>query len=678
VTALLVALSLAAAGGPPVPVAPPPLPAAPAGGWTGALDAARTAWRYFERNTDPATGLVSSVDGYPSATGWDQGSALIAAVAARELGLVAPDAFDAEVEALLKTLATQPLFEGAVPNKAYDTRTGRMTDYRNAPAPAGVGYSAVDLGRLASALVLLGELHARHRPGVERVLARWDLCRVIQGGELHGAQVDASGETRVVQEGRLGYEQYAAKAFALLGRDAARARRWDRWTTAVEILGVPVPRDRRDRRRYGAVDAVVTEPWVLDAFEFGHDPVAAPLARRVFEVQKRRWEATGAVTALSEDHVDRPPWFVYDGIWADGHAWRTVSADGAPVEGLRALSAKAALSLAALYPGDPYAAVLRSAAQPARDPGRGWYAGVYEGGEVNRTLTANTNGVILEAALFAERGPLHALAAARPGAEAWRASLAGVVPAQRRCLSAAAAAVAGAGSGTGSGGAPGADLPGPGAAGLEHPRPPPAPRHAIGTGTLFFDYRGDDRGGTGALATIYPYGSWFARGGGEWTPFSPFGKARFLWGFGYDDWHDNTFSATIHNWGPIRLSPEGPPASTDRPELNLGYKVPRLCVRPLCLAAFPSVTFPFDGGPWVSGRLTLTLFQRVFVMGGLGWTIPHVLPPPPGTPNGHVFWGVGLQDWRAWSFFLTYYDWGPDARQRTGSGVVALGMNWAF
>jgi len=66
------------------------------------------------------------------------------------------------------------------------------------------------------------------------------------------------------------------------------------------------------------------------------------------------------------------------------------------------------------------------------------------------------------------------------------------------------------------------------------------------------------------------------------------------------------------------------------------------------------------------------------VMGGLGWTIPGVLPAPLGQPTGHVFWGIGLQSWRSGSLFLTYYDWGPDARQRTGSGDLAFGVNWQF
>jgi hypothetical protein len=628
------------------------------------LDAARVAWRYFVRNTDPVTGLVRSVDGYPSSTAWDMGSSLIALVAARALELIPEEELDRRAGALLATLARLPLFDGRLPNKAYDTARGRMTDYGNAPAPKGIGWSAMDLGRLVSGLVILGELHPAHRAAVESVLARWDACRVVRGGELYGGQVAGDGPPRITQEGRLGYEQYAAQAFELLGLEASAARRWDRHVAEVAILGVKVPRDRRDARTYGAVDAVVTEPWVVDAFEFGLEPGAAPLARQVFEVQKRRFERTGTVTALSEDHVDRPPWFVYDAIWADGQAWRTVSPAGSAVTGLRSISTKAAIALAALYPEDPYAAVLREAVEVARDPERGWYAGIYESGALNRSLNANTNGVVLEAVLYAARGPLHLLAADAPGALAWRERLARLGRTGTSCV--APARLGGAPVDAGSGGGVG-----PGPAGLSRVAAPTGRTHAAGT--VFLDYRGIDRGGTGLLATVYPYSFWFVRGGAEWTPNSPFGTSRFLWGFGYDDWHDGTFSLTVHNWGPVR--PEDG-VGVGKAELNVGYKVPRLCSEWLCVQAFPFATVPFDGGPYVGGRLTFALWEKWFVMGGIGYTLPGVFPPPSGIPRWRYFYGFGRRDWRPGSIFITYYDWGPTWQAH--NGILAVGVNWQF
>lgn len=616
------------------------------------LGDARTAWRYFERNTDPGTGLVASVEGFGGATSWDLGSSVIGLVAARELGLIGAEELRARARRLLRTLEEQPLHGGALPNKAFDVATGAMTDYSNRPASQGIGYSAVDLGRIVSALVLLGALHPDLREPVRRVLARWEVCRVARAGELHGVHLDAAGTLREAQEGRLGYEQYAAKGLALLGLDVGAARRHDRFAVEEPILGVRVPRDRRTRDRFGAVDAVVTEPWVLDAFEHGLDEASRPLARRIFDVQKRRWEKTGVVTALSEDHVDRPPWFVYDGIWADGGAWQTVGPDGKRVEGVRALSTKAALALAALFPDDPYADVLRRAVEGARDPERGWYAGLYEdGGTPNRAVTANTNGIVLEAALFARVGPLHAAAAARPGAAAWRRNLV------RACAAAPAAAT---------GATPARPVP-------AAPAPARPRRRAVVTGEVVADYRGADGPGYGLLATISPRQGWFLRLGGDATPVSRFGTSRFLWGFGYDDWRDGTLSVTVHDWGPVR--PEQG-FGVRGAELNVAYKIPRACAGWVCAALHPSVTVPYAGGPYVGARLTLTVAGSWFVMGGLGWTVPGVFPGPAGTPRARVVYGFGRRDWRPGSVFVTYHDWGPDERAR--NGVLAVGVNWAF
>ena len=109
---------------------------------------ARTAWAYFERNVEPATGLARSVDGFPSATMWDTGSWLLALLAAHDLGLVDRRGFDIRVAKALASLDQLPLYGQQLPNKSYDVAALRMTDYRNQPSEAGIGWSAIDLGRL--------------------------------------------------------------------------------------------------------------------------------------------------------------------------------------------------------------------------------------------------------------------------------------------------------------------------------------------------------------------------------------------------------------------------------------------------------------------------------------------------------------------------------------------------
>ena len=82
------------------------------------VETARIAWRYFERNYQPSTGLVNSVDGYPNTSMWDVGSTVLATLAAHELGLIDAATFATRVDALLWTLTMQRLFQGELPNKA--------------------------------------------------------------------------------------------------------------------------------------------------------------------------------------------------------------------------------------------------------------------------------------------------------------------------------------------------------------------------------------------------------------------------------------------------------------------------------------------------------------------------------------------------------------------------------
>ncbi|HYS79856.1 MAG TPA: DUF3131 domain-containing protein [Anaeromyxobacteraceae bacterium] len=632
------------------------------------LAAARVAWAYFERNYQPATGMVSSIDGYPSTTMWDLGSSVLATIAGRELDLVDAGAFELRMRTLVRTLATLPLFDGALPNKAYDAATGAMTDYQNHPVARGIGVSALDVARLVSALLVLARLHPEHAPAVAQALRRWDVCRLAEGGELHGLLVDGSGKVKAAQEGRLGYEQYAAHALAALGLDVGQARRYDRFAAETDILGLAVPHDTRDPAHFGAVDALVTEPWVLDAFEFGLGEASRPLAARIFEVQKRRWERTGVVTAASEDHVDQPPWFVYGAIWAGGVAWRTVTAEGAEAAALRGLSTKAAFALATLFPDDPYAAVLRQTIAWTSDPVRGWYAGLYDRGGVNRSVNANTNGVVLEALLFRAVGPL--LRAPAPAVEATggEGDLARLAAG---CLTAPAHAVsntpvAGGGSGT----IPARLAP------VSPPHRPPADLGFRVDGTFFSGYRGIDGPIAGGVATVWPWKFAFLRIGGEATPYSKgdHGPTRLLWGIGYDDWHENTFFLHADNWGQLSAQ-QG--LGARGAEVNAGYRLPRLCLASwLCAAPLVAMTGPFSGGPYLSARVNLTFWRDWFVMGGLGWTVPGVLPGPVGTPTWRVVYGVGRSSWKPGSLFITYYDWGPSYRDH--NGVLAVGVHWGF
>lgn len=372
---------------------------------------AAIAWRYFERNTQPATGLVNSVDGYPAASMWDIGSALLATVAAERLGLLSRGELDARLGRALTSLASLPLFDDALPNKSYDTATLTPVNYDGTPAPRGVGWSAIDLGRMLVAFDAIVWGYPELTPQVRAVLARWRLDRLTRDGLLIGARVGADQRTELLQEGRLGYEQYAARALALLGADVDVASRYDANLAYVEVEGIGVPGDARTAARYGAHTYVLSEPYLLDGLELGWDRDSEALAYRVYRAQEARHERTGVLTAVSEDHIDRPPYFVYNAVAADGRPWAAITDSGADASPHRSLSTKAAFGWWALL-DTPYAVELLRAVASSYDPERGWYAGVYEQDRApNTAVAANTNAVILESLAYRQFGPL--LAAAR-------------------------------------------------------------------------------------------------------------------------------------------------------------------------------------------------------------------------------------------------------------------------
>ncbi|HEY1227681.1 MAG TPA: DUF3131 domain-containing protein, partial [Ramlibacter sp.] len=65
---------------------------------------------------------------------------------------------------------------------------------------------------------------------------------------------------------------------------------------------------------------------------------ARELAWRVYRAQEKRFQATGTLTAVTEDHVDQAPYFVYGSVWAAGQPWAVVTSKGEPMPQLRTLS----------------------------------------------------------------------------------------------------------------------------------------------------------------------------------------------------------------------------------------------------------------------------------------------------------------------------------------------------
>lgn len=363
----------------------------------------RIAWQYFERNLHPETGLPGSVDQFFSATAWEIGSYLNGLVSARAIGILDPDRFDRLAANALNAIDRLPLYEGALPNKSYDVRTLAMTDYNGRPSQTGIGWSGLDTARLLIALDILARRHPEHGGAVRGIVGKWRLDRLLADGVLMGRSANVPEPH---QEGRLGYEEYAAKGLVLAGLDAYRALEAADVARFVEVSGVQVPVDGRDRASHDADVCTTSEPYLLEGLELGLDARSRAFAWAVLRAQEQRAATSGIPTAVSEDHVEGPPYFVYGCVVGNGVPWAVLSPGGEPFDQLRFLDTKAAFGWNALFP-TPYTDGLMQQVFPLNDPGRGWFAGRFEADKrTNGAVTANANAVILESLHYRMNGPL--------------------------------------------------------------------------------------------------------------------------------------------------------------------------------------------------------------------------------------------------------------------------------
>lgn len=392
------------------------------GGWhtTARIDSltpqerewARIAWRYFENNTQPQTGLVNGSDKQPRVTLWQMGDTLIALLAARELGLVQEAEFDARLTRLLGTLNRLTLTDTRTPGRLYSSRTATPIDFSGKPAKSG--WSAKDMARLMLALRLTAERAPQYREYLDKIILRWNFCPVMdKEGELWSSSLQ-NGKPLIRDELRLGESEYAASAFRLWGFPTGKA--FSPPSQNVIIYQRSLAVDARDPRTTWQPSLLTTLPAMLPGLEFGWQPPGVPSevqktlrarAEGVWLSQKTRWERDKVLTARADFYLSQAPWHVEDTVWGNGYAWNTLGDDGNNYPRLAQVTTKAVFVLWALWKTD-YTDALMAVTTHLNKPDQGWFEGRIEAtGDINPTLTLSTNAVVLEALLYKHNaGPL--------------------------------------------------------------------------------------------------------------------------------------------------------------------------------------------------------------------------------------------------------------------------------
>lgn len=361
-------------------------------------EAARSAWAYVDQGYHATTGFVAPNPTWAYPTIWDIGSALGSYYSARGLGLITEAEYRTRTKRALETLAQARMYKDFAYGRNYDARTGELVGLDQKPSEDGTGYSSIDLGRL---LVMLKVVSTDQELAslAQRVATRIDAGQVIRGGYLQGEQTTKTGHSKY-QEGRLGYEQYAATGFALWGMNANKALRMAQNIRKVNVMGIPVWADKRK------LDRLTSEPFIMHGLEVGLSGEMRELAWQVLALQAKRYEETGQMTMVSEDALnDKPHYFYYYCAYCSGRPFTiNVHKPGVELDEPRWMSTKAAFAWHALAPSK-YTWMAIDAVKPAHKAGKGWDTGVYEKtGKATEVMALNTAALILEAALYYKTG----------------------------------------------------------------------------------------------------------------------------------------------------------------------------------------------------------------------------------------------------------------------------------
>jgi hypothetical protein len=367
------------------------------------MSVARQAWAYFQTNWQVKTGLVNSVSGFESVTMWDQAAAIAALVSAKELDLISDTEFKNKLSQTLKTLATMPLYKGQLPNKVYNSKTLIPVSYGQLTKREEIGWSAIDLGRMSIWLKIVGSKYPQFKPQTQAVWKHWQVQRLVKDGQMFGTAM-VKGKEEYNQEGRLGYESYAAYGLKLWGLNVQKALDTQTNVAFVGIYDRGVPYDKRDFDNSGANNYVLSEPYILDGIETGFQSLPKAYADRVLAAQEARYKTTKQLTAVTEDNLDRAPYFVYNSLFVNGQPWANITDKRKNYPELRFLSAKAAIGWHVLY-NTEYTQKLFDFVKTNLKADGGWYNGYYEAlKEPNKAQTANNNGVILQSLLYKKVG----------------------------------------------------------------------------------------------------------------------------------------------------------------------------------------------------------------------------------------------------------------------------------
>lgn len=349
------------------------------------LRLANNAWKYYQPgvSVDPTTGLHSSGLGYPYFTDWDLGVYIQAIIDTNQLGILSTTGTwgaNARINKILTFLQTRQLSSNGLPYVWYQSANGNphVNDEQN----------AADTGEL---LVALNNLKV-FRPDLA------DAINNIVYTRTNYAPLEQAVDSLTNSKNL--YDYYVASGFA--GFWPSRFS-----TLASSILNNIVSAPTVST--YGVAlptSKLTCEPLLLSVFNLAPNAKLDGLAEQVYLAHEARYSATGKFVAFSEGNtgLDNPA-YVYEWVVKeDGSTW-TID-DGQDNVGIvPIIYFKAAVGLLAMHNTAFTKNMASYVESKLPNPTSGYSDGIDENGRVNTADIDKTNGMIIEAALYAINNP---------------------------------------------------------------------------------------------------------------------------------------------------------------------------------------------------------------------------------------------------------------------------------
>ena len=356
---------------------------------------AKKAQYYIERNWNPATGLIDSVQGYHRTTLWDIASGIGAILALEKLGLVSAFDSTARLSKTLKTIITMPLYNNKLPNREYSTTSGLASGKLSNTASNGNGWSALDIGRLLIWLEITKHYKPELKPLISLITDKWQLEKAVHKQDLYG-ELSTKKRQSYRQEGRLGYLQYAAQGYQFIGFDVSSVFTREN-TQQISQDNIMLYIDQRN------LPFFTSDSYVLQAIELGSPDVWWNQLKPIYQLHKKHYQQTNKLWVFAEDAMNRPPWFSYNNIHIYAQPWLSTTTHGKKIINPQTFSNKIAFAFSVLF-DDEFSQQLADTVMKNSLLEQAVPTGIYQDNSHNTAYNINTNSLILVSLWYKLRG----------------------------------------------------------------------------------------------------------------------------------------------------------------------------------------------------------------------------------------------------------------------------------